>query len=180
MIRDVNLVSYLPPFMMEYEEPVAALEAENHEFQIIWRAVDRVLYNRFIDTADEYGISRFEQMLGIYPSAEDSLEDRRTRVQSKWFQTIPYTMRMLIKNLFILCKGNDFAIVGDFQNGYTLHIGTKLETFAQVEELDNLISTVIPCNIKVDSKNTVCGICEGDGRLIACMSVAEVITITNK
>lgn len=180
MIRDVDLVSYLPPFMMEYEEPVAALEAENQEFHIIWKAVDRVLYNRFIATADEYGISRFEQLLGIYPAAEDSLEDRRTRVQSQWFQTIPYTMRVLIKNLFILCKGNDFVVAGDFKTGYTLHIGTKLETFSQIEELNNLIRTIIPCNIEVDSKNVVCGICEGYGRLITCMSVAEIITITNK
>ena len=56
MIRDVDLVSYLPPFMQTYKEPVAALEAENPEFQIIWKATDRVLYNRFISTADEYGI----------------------------------------------------------------------------------------------------------------------------
>ena len=58
MIREVDLVSYLPPFMQTYKEPVAALEAENPEFQIGWKATDKVLKNRFISTADEYGISR--------------------------------------------------------------------------------------------------------------------------
>ena len=89
MIRDVDFVDYyLPPFMQKYKEPVAAMKAEEPEFQIVWKAVDRILYNHFISTADEYGISRFEKMLGIYPSSEDTLESRRSRVQSKWFNTV--------------------------------------------------------------------------------------------
>ena len=71
MIREVDLVSYLPPFMQSYKEPVAALEAENPEFSLMWSATDRCLRNRFISTADEYGISRFEKMLKIYPTAKD-------------------------------------------------------------------------------------------------------------
>ena len=48
MIREVDLVSYLPPFMQTYKEPVAALEAENPEIQIVWKATDKVMKNRFI------------------------------------------------------------------------------------------------------------------------------------
>jgi hypothetical protein len=48
MIREVDLVSYLPPFMQSYKEPVAALEAENPEFSLMWSATDRCLRNRFI------------------------------------------------------------------------------------------------------------------------------------
>ena len=82
MIREVDLVSYLPPYLQEYnQETVAALEAENPEFRLIWEASDRVLYNEFIATADEYGISRFEKILNILPSKEDTLESRRARVQ---------------------------------------------------------------------------------------------------
>ena len=60
MIRDVDLVDYyLPTFMQKYNEPVAALKAEEPEFLLVWKAADRVLYNHFISTADDYGISRF-------------------------------------------------------------------------------------------------------------------------
>lgn len=93
MIREVDLASYLPHFMQSYIEPVATLDAENPEFVLVWTGADRVLKNRFISTADEYGISRFEAILGIYPSDEDTLESRRSRVQSRWFQQLPYTMR---------------------------------------------------------------------------------------
>ena len=51
MIREVDLVSMLPPFLAEYRELRAALEAENPEFVLVWRAADRVLRNEFIATA---------------------------------------------------------------------------------------------------------------------------------
>ena len=38
MIREVDLVSYLPPFLAEYRELKAALEAEDPEFALVWRA----------------------------------------------------------------------------------------------------------------------------------------------
>ena len=56
MIREVDLVSYLPPFLAEYQETNLTLTAENPEFALVWKAADRVLTNEFIVTADEYGI----------------------------------------------------------------------------------------------------------------------------
>ena len=79
MIRQIDLVSYLPPYLQAYREQVAALAAENPEFLLIWDAVDKVLYNHFICTADEYGISRYEKILGIRPTEDDNL-DRKSVV----------------------------------------------------------------------------------------------------
>lgn len=155
MIREVDLVSYLPPFMQSYKEPVAALEAENPEFSLMWSATDRCLRNRFISTADEYGISRFEKMLKIYPTADDTLESRRSRVQSKWFNTIPYTWKVLLQKLLVLCGDSDFEVTGDFKTGYILYIDTDLELYGQVEELENIINTMIPENLVVVSKNSI-------------------------
>lgn len=155
MIREVDLVSYLPPFMQSYKEPVAALEAENPEFSLMWSATDRCLRNRFISTADEYGISRFEKMLKIHPTTDDTLESRRSRVQSKWFNTIPYTWKVLLQKLLVLCGDSDFEVTGDFKTGYTLYIDTDLELYGQVEELENIINTMIPENLVVVSKNSI-------------------------
>ena len=95
MIREVDLVSYLPPFLGKYKEIREALMAENPEFRLVWEAADRVQRNGFIATADEFGISRFESMLGILPSREDSLEVRRARVLLKFNTKNKYTIRML-------------------------------------------------------------------------------------
>lgn len=179
MIREVDLVSYLPEFMQTYKEPVATLEAENPEFAIIWDATNRVLYNRFISTADEYGISRFESMLGIHPTKEDTLESRRSRVQSKWFNTIPYTWKVLLQKLTILCNNTDFTLTHNFTEGYTLTILTNLELYGQVEELDNIINSMIPCNIVIDSKNSIP--CDAQGTVFfgGGMVFINGFTITN-
>ena len=89
MSREINLVSYLPEFMQQYKEPVATLDAENPEFVLLWKNAEKILYNRFISTADEYGISRFESLLGIYPARTDSIEVRRQRVLLRWYNKLP-------------------------------------------------------------------------------------------
>lgn len=156
MIREVDLVDYyLPPFMQKYKEPVAALKAEEPEFQLIWKAADRVLYNHFISTADEYGISRFEKLLGIFPSSEDTIESRRERVQSRWFKSIPYTLKTLINKLVTLCGDRDFTIKADFSESYTMILNVSLSIFGQVDELNEVLSYMTPQNIVVKVNNTL-------------------------
>ena len=157
MTREVDLVSYLPPFLAEFKEISVALEAENPEFVLVWNAAERVLYNEFIETADEYGISRFEKILNILPSKEDTLESRRARVQARWFSTIPYTMKSFLAKLVALCGDSDFTVTKEYDK-YTIEILTNLELFGQVEELEHIIGSMIPCNIIVNSENKIpCG-----------------------
>lgn len=157
MIREVDLVTYLPSFMQKYQEPVAALEAENPEFAIAWDGAHRILYNHFISTADEYGIRRFEKMLGISPAEEDTLESRRSRVQSKWFSKLPYTLRILLQKLTVLCGGTGFKVTEYFEEGYTLTLETGLELYGQVEELSDILDTLLPCNMTASVRNTLSG-----------------------
>lgn len=149
MIREVDLTSYLPEFMQQYTEPVTALETENPEFTVVWDAVNRILYNHFISTADEYGIRRFEKMLGIYPSSEDTLENRRLRVQNRWSSKIPYTIRILAKKIAELLGGEKyFSITSDFGNHYKMTLvvySLKQEKIAQ--EIDYTLNVMLPMNI---------------------------------
>ncbi len=179
MIRDVDLVSYLPPFMQKYKEPVEALEAESPEFTIIWDGADRILYNHFISTADEDGIRRFEKLLGISPANEDTIESRRMRCQSKWFSRIPYTMRVLLQKLTVLCGDKDFTVTENFGEGYTLALETGLELHGQVEELENMLDAIVPCNLIISTRNAISS--QVSGMLFASggISVTQDITITS-
>lgn len=155
MIRNVDLVSYLPPFLAEYDTLTRTLEAENPEFRIVWDAANRVLYNAFIETADEYGISRFEKLLKIYPSKDDTLESRRLRVQVRWFDELPYTLITLLEKLIMLCGKDNFTLEHNFSTGYTLIFSTCLTMPGQVDELDNIFKVMLPCNIIVKSSNKI-------------------------
>lgn len=179
MIREVDLVSYLPPFMQNYKETVAALNAENPEFLVIWKATDKVLYNHFISTADEYGLSRFEKLLGIFPTSEDTLESRRSRVQSKWFNTIPYTLTVLLQKLTVLCGDTSFVFTHNFKDGYTITLITDLELYGQVEELEYIINTMMPENIDVNSWNNIPCRAEGSALFGGGICYINTFTITN-
>lgn len=180
MIREVDLVDYyLPSFMQKYKEPVAALKAEEPEFHLIWDAADRILCNRFISTADEYGISRFEKILGIHPSSEDTIESRRLRVQSKWFIEIPYTWQVFLKKLMVLCDGTDFVLTQNFNEGYIMTITTEFELYSQIEELGSIINIMVPENIVIDSRNNIS--CNASGVVLFCGGVCfiNVFTVSN-
>ena len=154
MLREADLLSYLPEFMREYKEVAAALTAEEPEFNVILRAAGNALDNQFITTADETGIKRFEALLGVLPRQDDTLETRRTRVMLLWFISLPYTLRMLIKRLTVLCGGTDFTVETDF-DAYYIRVMTHFRLYTQILQLKKLLKEMIPANMVSDYYNIV-------------------------
>lgn len=180
MVREVDLVSYLPPFIAEYKETNITLTAENPEFTLVWKAVDQTLRNEFIATADEHGLSRFEKLLGIYPAGEDTLEGRRNRVQNRWLNALPYTLKRLLQKLRIICEDNDFTLKHNFAEGYTLTLDTNLEGFGKVQEVEETLTAMMPCNIKVIGRNAIDLKMNGRSYLTGVVACSEVITILSE
>ena len=175
---DRELIEYLPEFMREYREIKIICVKEQQQVEKIWEQCERIWDNQFIATADEYGISRFEKMLHIFPSKEDSLESRRERVQSRWLDAVPYTMRMLLKRLISLCGETDFQLTGNFEQGYTLILETSLKEFGKVAELEKIIASMLPCNITTSVHNETYADLKGTVWMFGTASVSESITIS--
>ncbi len=152
--ENIDLLSYLPNFLKEYDELKAALDAENPEFKLIWEQSARALNNSFIDAADEYGIGRFEKLTGILPDRDSGLEARRDAVKVKWLSKLPYAYRMLLKQLEVIC-GNDFSVTRKFENEYFLRVVTHLRDFGRTAEVKKLLAEMIPANITADYYNSV-------------------------
>lgn len=178
MIREIDLVSYLPSFMDEFKETSSALEAENPELALVWNAADRALRNEFIESSDEYGISRLEKMLGIFPAPQESLDSRKFKVQNRYLNAIPYTLKALILKLITLCGGENFTITKDYMN-YRIKIETDLELYGQVEELSRVIDGMIPCNMVVISENMAFYDPRGQQFFAGGVAYADTIFLTN-
>lgn len=156
MIREVELMSYLPPLIAGYQENRAALEAEDPEFRLLWEASDRVRKNAFIATADESGISRYEEMLGILPSKKESLEDRRARVLAKWMDHIPYRMPLLRKKMEALCRGQPFKVEvpdGDYEVRVSVDIEPGMEPI--LTDVQGMLEGFLPLNLYFDLSGAV-------------------------
>lgn len=111
-------------------------------------------------------------------SAYDTLESRRSRVQSRWFTSLPYTWRMLIQKLIALCGENDFTITKQF-DFYRIDLNVHLELFGQVEELEQIIETMLPCNMVMDAKNSIPMKAEGVALAIGGVCFVNSYLITN-
>lgn len=178
LVQRKQLIKYLPDFMKRFREFQEIMRVEDLQFDRMDLNLQAVLNNAFIADADEYGIRKYETILRIIPSADDTLELRRSRVLLRWNDYAPYTYRVLVSKLNILCGVNNYTITGDPSN-YCVHFETKLKLFGQVKELEKLFELILPVNIYYESMNSLeCNINEGVilGTDVRCV---REITVTN-
>lgn len=150
-MREIDMITYyLPPFMQSYKEPVAALKAENPEFEKVWEETEKIMRNFFICTADEYGISRYEKLLGIKSSPTSTLEFRRGAVMSKWNPQIPLTMNGLKNKLTLLCGSEDGFVVTYDNDHYALSVKLALTKKEMRVEAERMVRSLTPENLQLD------------------------------
>lgn len=152
MARKINIIEYLPEFLQKYLQLKLICEAENVIFQEALNEIDIINDNQFILTANSQGLKRFEKMLGIVASSNDSLDVRRAKLLLKWNDNIAYTYTNFLKNLDIICGEKNYITEEHFSD-YLLKIVTFLYGYGQVNQVEELIKTMIPCNIVIKSEN---------------------------
>lgn len=156
MIKTPDLIAYLPPIIQELRELQAITNAENPEFQLIFDTSEQVLKNQFINDCDLDGIKRYEDILNIKPSLNDTMESRKFRVLSRWNDKMPYTWNSFLKKLDSLCGEGNYTISLD--NGiYTIYLETHIGIYGGLDEIYNLLNEVIPCNLVVNITNVLFG-----------------------
>jgi hypothetical protein len=74
------ILNYYPPVIKQIREIQAIAKAEDLEFEKLKLAINEVLNNMFVFTANERGIKRFETILGITPKSTQTLDDRRINI----------------------------------------------------------------------------------------------------
>lgn len=154
MAREIDLLSYWMPVLRQLKEFKEIAKAETPELKYILEQIERTLNNTFIETADEYGIKRFEDMMGIYPEAGASLETRRFNVLVKWNDKVPYTEKELYNRLISICGDDNFSVNPDYKN-YFLEIITHLGIEGAFDTISSILQDIIPCNLVLDLKNTL-------------------------
>ncbi len=146
--EDIDLLSYLPPFMAAYRELSAGLRAEEPEFRLLWQGAHRVLINQFVLTADDFGLKRYETLLHLLPAPSDSIETRRARILAALMRHPPYTITWLRAWLDGLCgEGAHRETVED----YTLSLWFDGSALTRVhltpQEIIYLLYPILPVNL---------------------------------
>lgn len=147
MAKEVNLLSYWMPVLRQIKELKEIAKAEEPELVYLLEACDRALNNMFITLADEYGIERFERMMGIFPDENEDLETRRFNVLIKWNDKAPYTEKELFNRLLSLCGSEDNFTIDPQYNDYTINISTELGIKGAFDAVTRLLQDMLPCNL---------------------------------
>jgi len=153
--KEVNLLSYWMPLLRKIKEFKEIATTEEPELRYILEAIDRTLNNMFIETADEYGIKRFEGMMGIYPEEGSSLETRRFYVLVKWNDKVPYTDNTLYNRLLSLCGSADKFTIEEHYNEYYINITTTLGIEGTFDTVATVLEEMLPCNLILNLKNII-------------------------
>ena len=179
MIREVELLKHLPLFIQEYREIRTIMNAENPEIQSATDETENIFNNQFIQTCNLKGISKFENLMGITPEIDDTLESRISRVLTRWNDVVPYTFIVLCQKLDTLCGKNNYEIERDI-NQYTMNITTHLELPGQVDELDYIIDYMLPANIAITVENKMhLNMTDGTSRIATGITFCNMIEITD-
>lgn len=149
MDKLVDLLSYWMPPLRELKEFKEIVKAEEPEILALLEAEEKTLNNMYITTADEYGISRFEKMLGIYPAEGEDLEKRRFRVLSEWYDQLPYTEKELHARLISLCGADGYEL-NVIYNEYTVSVKVALSNKDLLPMVQELLDAMIPCNMIIN------------------------------
>lgn len=153
-LREVKIEEYWPLIVKNTAEFGQIAVAENPEFNNLAECIYRVLCDSFIDAdMTEYGVSRWEKMLGITPAEGSSLDDRKAAILTQLSVKIPYTWRVLKQMLVPILGGEDKFVMEYVNDEGKLVIHTDRLDDDMLATVDELLARVLPQNIELVQYN---------------------------
>lgn len=142
-----NINSYLPKVLQPIEEYKTTNADLDIELDLLNSQIENMLKEVIASTATEYGISRWENSLGLSHSDSDSLELRRFRINNILTNKLPYTYRWLRNKLIeITGDSSGWALNIDNEN-YTIVITLTHMDLDMMAEVQKNLRYAIPANM---------------------------------
>lgn len=154
MAKEVDILSYWMPLLRNLKEFREIAKAEEPEIRQLLQAIEQVLSNMYIETANEAGIERFEKLLKIYPEKDTTLSQRRFAILSKWNNIGIYTNKTLYELLVMLCGEGNFKVIEKYKD-YALEIITYLPIKDAFETVYHVLIEILPCNLVLELSNMI-------------------------
>lgn len=140
---------YLPTVFSQFREFLAITESEQPQVEELYKNTNRVLDEQFINTAENYGLSRWERILGITTKSSETNEERRFRILVFMVSQLPYTQRALENRLRQLCGEDGFSVEIDVGN-FTVKVLVALEAGSSYDVIKKLLDKMVPANMYIN------------------------------
>ena len=140
------LKKYLPSLYRENKEMEGLMNAEQPIYDEAETDTKFAFSRQFVVTADEKGVEQYEKILGIMPTATDSLEFRKRRVITRLSTTPPYTLNYLKQQLTTIFGAGNFNAWVDYGKR-ELYVDSFINNVSLFFELETFIAKVKPANM---------------------------------
>lgn len=144
-----QLIAYLPPIIQSVREFQTITAAQQEEFALLTKETNRIFGNQYVDTTDDYGLSRWEKILQIIPKGDEELSSRRFRVKSRINEQLPFTLAVLKLQLESLCGTDGYSVMME-GGSYTLLVRVTLGKESYFEDVRALLERIVPAAIAID------------------------------
>lgn len=149
MDREIEVLSYLPPVLREFKENQEIAKVENPQIERLWQATEQAMNDQFIETATEYGVSRRERMLHIFPAGTDTLETRKFRLLTRYNEQAPYTRRVLRNLMNSLCGEDGYTLSIDVAQK-VISVRVELTVRGMFDAVVDMLERITPVNMVMD------------------------------
>lgn len=140
----MRLKKYLPEFISSIKEFQELDQVLSIEIDVLREQLTQLQENQFIETANEEGLKRHEQMLNIAPV--NDVEMRRFNILNKYNSTIPFTM-VWLENMLNTTLGKGNFLLDINCKSYTLTISAVASKEHLISSLYKDLRKKIPCNL---------------------------------
>ena len=142
---DRKIIDYLPPNMSCFEEVKAVMQTEQIEFESLYYSINAVLNNYFVETCDEYGVSRIEKMLGLEGNSSMSLETRKNLIITKMNMSKNYNKKNVEDIITMYCGSRD-NFYYDI-NDKTLNVYLTPECYEILDTIYDFLNSILPLDL---------------------------------
>lgn len=141
--------NYLPKVL----QPIIEFQQINSDLDVELTNIDKLINDiskeAIVQTASEYGITKWENALGIIPGDSESVEVRRFRVNNILTSKLPYTIRWLYQKLTeIVGSDSGWTLNMNYEDHNITIVLSGLDTDLMLE-VEKQLRNAIPANMEL-------------------------------
>jgi len=143
----LKLIEYLPDFLQGIREYQEIFKVEDTEIEKLNAQIEKILKEIIVDTAEDYGIERYEKIYNIQNN-EDDINTRRFVISSKINNRLPYSLNWL-KSKLNNTLGEENYILNVNYNNYSIQIEISAVLKNIAEILNKDLREQLPANLLI-------------------------------
>lgn len=138
-----------PPHLLKMREGGFIQDVADAFLKELEAVIDLLDGDLTVDDATETMLVRYEKMLGISPTDDESLEERRFAVRTKLYNYPPYTRKQFENRLNGLIGTDNHMVDIDYKSGI-ISVGIYVPTESMYRAVNGLIDEIVPLHIRIN------------------------------